>query len=349
MNEKLNKKPESDIIATSRVRLARNFDKYPFPTKMNNHEAQEVIDIVKDAIYNCKDEEIKDLIFVDMGELGDIDKQMLVEKHLISPELAVTKRKCAAIINREESISIMINEEDHLRIQVIFQGMEIESAKRLCGKVDDILESKIEYAFNNNYGYLTCCPTNVGTGIRVSVMLHLPALVMTGYIKNILEACGKLNIVVRGMYGEHSEVAGNVFQISNQVTLGQTEEEIVSSIKNISLQIVDQERTLRNELYKQNTVKFEDRIYRSYGILSNARMLTTEESLKLISDVRLGIDLGIIKDISNKVLNDISVSIQPACLQKLLGSPIENEERDIKRAELVRTKINNASNNVSIE
>jgi len=261
MNGNVNIGPECDVISTSRVRLARNFNEYPFPSKMDNKQAEEIINKVKDAIFNCEDEEIGNLLFVNMENLGDVDKQMLVEKHLISPELAASKRKCATIISRNENISIMINEEDHLRIQVLFPGMQIDKAQRLCGKIDDILDSKIEFAFSNTYGYLTCCPTNVGTGIRVSVMLHLPALVMTGYIRNILEACSKLNIAVRGMYGEHSEVTGNMFQMSNQVTLGQTEEEIISSIKNISSQIVEQERLLRNELYKQNTIKFEDRIY----------------------------------------------------------------------------------------
>lgn len=331
---------ECDVIATSRVRLARNFNEYPFPSKMNNEQSEEIINKVKDVIFNYSDKEIGNLLFVDMGNLGDIDKQMLVEKHLISPDLASSTRKCAAIINRNENISIMINEEDHLRIQVLFPGMQVDKAQRLCEKIDDILDSKIEYAYSNTYGYLTCCPTNVGTGIRVSVMLHLPALVMTGYIRNILEACSKLNIAVRGMYGEHSEVTGNMFQMSNQVTLGQTEEEIISSIKTIASQIVEQERILRQELYKQNTIKFEDRIYRSYGLLSNARVLSTEESLKLISDVRLGVDLGIIKDVDIDTLNEILLSIQPACLQKLLGRQVEPDERDVKRAELIRAKIN---------
>jgi len=340
MSENVDLRPEYDIIASSRVRIARNFSEYPFPSKMNNNQASEIINKVKNAILNCEDEEIGSLMFVDMENLGDIDKQMLVEKHLISPDLAAGTKKCAAIINRSENISIMINEEDHLRIQVLFPGMQIDSAQRLCDKIDDILDAKIEFAYSSAYGYLTCCPTNVGTGIRASVMLHLPALVMTGYIRSIFDACSKLNIAVRGMYGEHSEVLGNMFQMSNQVTLGQTEEEIISSIKNIATQIIEQERVLRNEIYRQNTVKFEDKIYRSYGLLSNARVISTEESLKLISDVRLGIDLGIIKDVNADTLNSIVLSIQPACLQKLLGRQVDPEERDIMRAELIRAKIN---------
>ncbi|NSW92391.1 MAG: protein arginine kinase [Firmicutes bacterium] len=339
MNGKVNMIPDHDVIVSSRVRLARNFSQYPFPSKMNSKQAEEIIGNVKDAILNYYDAEIGNLLFVDIGSLGNIDKQMLVEKHLISPDLAASTKRSAAIISKNENISIMINEEDHLRIQVLFPGMQIDNAWKLCDKIDDILDKKIEFAYSNVYGYLTCCPTNLGTGIRASVMLHLPALVMTGYIRNILEACGKLNIAVRGMYGEHSEAIGNMFQMSNQITLGQTEEEIISSIKNIATQIVEQEKALRNELYRQNTIKFEDKIYRSFGILANARTISTEESLRLISDVRLGIDLGIIKDINTDTLNEIMLSIQPACLQKLLGRPLDSNERDIRRAELIRMKL----------
>jgi len=330
---------ENDVIVSSRVRLARNFREYPFPNKMNGKQAVEIIKRVSDIIFSSQDEELKNMLFVDMESLGDVDKQMLVEKHLISPDLARSTKKCAVIISKNENISIMINEEDHLRIQVIFNGMQIDRAWRLCNKIDDILDKNIEFAYNNLYGYLTCCPTNLGTGIRASVMLHLPALVMTGYIRNILEASGKLNIAVRGLYGEHSEATGNMFQMSNQISLGQTEEEIITSLKEIAAQVVDQEKNLRQELYKQNRIKFEDKIYRSYGVLANARSISTEESLKLISDVRMGIDLGIIQDISIGTLNEIMLMIQPACLQKLLGKQLDAEERDVKRAELIRAKL----------
>ncbi|NLC67509.1 MAG: protein arginine kinase [Clostridiaceae bacterium] len=339
MNKDFNSVSRHDIVISSRVRLARNFDQYPFPPKMNNKEAEEIVSKVKDTLMNYKNDEIGDLLFLDMDSLGDIDKQMLVEKHLISPDLATSKRRCAAIISKNEKTSVMINEEDHLRIQTIFHGMQIDNAWKLCDKIDNVLDKSIEYACSETYGYLTCCPTNLGTGIRVSVMLHLPALVIAGYIGNILEACSKLNIAVRGMYGEHSEAIGNMFQMSNQITLGQTEEEIISSIKNIAMQVVEQENTLRNQLYKQNTIKFEDKVYRSYGILANARSISAEESLRLISDVRLGMDMGIIKNISIDTLNEIMLSIQPACLQKLLGKPLDPDERDVRRAELVRRKL----------
>ena len=327
------------VIISSRIRLARNFNDYPFPFRMNNIQAKEVVDKVRCMVFDCNIDDLRDFLFVDMQGMNDIEKQMLVEKHLISPDLAISNRNSAAIISRDEKISIMVNEEDHLRIQVIHQGIKLNDALEICNKIDDMLDKKSNYAFSNNYGYLTCCPTNIGTGIRASVMLHLPALVMTGYIRNILEACSKLNMTVRGIYGEHSGALGNIFQMSNQVTLGQTEEEIVTSITNIATQVVEQENAVRNELYKQNAMAFEDKVCRSYGLLSNARVITTEESLNLISDVRLGIDMGIINDINIEKINQIMLLIQPASLQKFVGRQIATDERDIKRAELIREKI----------
>lgn len=334
------KGPESDVVISSRVRVARNLDDYPFPFKMNNEQEAKVLARIKETVFDSSNPMAKDLLYVDLQALNPIDKQALVEKHLISPELAESQRQSAAIISKDEKVSIMINEEDHLRIQCMYPGMQVDNAWALCNKVDTLLEGKIDFAFNKNYGYLTSCPTNIGTGIRASVMLHLPALVMTGYIRNVLEACSKLGMAVRGIYGEHSEASGNMFQVSNQVTLGHTEEEIVTSITNAAFQIIEQERNLRNELYKQNSYKFEDRVFRSLGLLSNARIISTEESLKLLSDVRLGMDMGIIKDISINLLNEMMLLIQPATLQKAAGRPLSPEERDIKRADTIRSKIN---------
>lgn len=221
----------------------------------------------------------------------------------------------------------------------MFSGMQLDNAWKLCDKVDTLFEEKLEFAFSKNYGYLTSCPTNLGTGMRASVMLHLPALVMTGYIGGILEACGKLGMAVRGLYGENSEASGNMFQISNQITLGLSEEEIISSITNAASQIIEQERNLRNEIYKQDTYRLEDRVYRSFGIFSNARIISTEECLKLLSDVRLGVVMGIIKNVDISLLNEIMLLIQPATLQKIEGKPLSPEERDIKRAEIIRDKL----------
>jgi protein arginine kinase len=323
----------------SRFRLARNIKEYPFPIKMTVSQGKDVIDRVRDALLNSRNFENENLSFFNFKEIGTIEKQALVEEHLISPELAEKQTDCGAIISKNEDISIMINEEDHLRIQSILPGMQIDKAGEICAKIDETLEKKIEFAFSKNYGYLSCCPTNIGTGMRASFMLHLPALTLTGHIRSILEACGKLGIAVRGLYGEHSEAIGNMFQISNQVTLGQREEEILAGITNIATQVIEQERVVRKDLYKQNSLRIEDRIFRSLGILLGARIISAEESLKLLSDVRLGVSMGIIKNISMKILNEIMIIIQPALLQNRVGCPLSPDERDIKRAEIIRNKL----------
>ncbi|ABN53011.1 MAG TPA: protein arginine kinase [Hungateiclostridium thermocellum] len=330
--------PESDVVMSTRVRIARNFNGIPFPSKMKREDGKLVIKKVKEAIFG-RSSVANNFRFIDIHELTPIQRQVLVEKHLISPDLAESRIESGVIISAEENISIMINEEDHLRIQCLAAGLQLEDTWNLCNQIDNLLEETIDYAFDEKFGYLTCCPTNLGTGIRTSVMLHLPALTMTGYIKGILEACTKLGIAVRGLYGENSEASGNMYQISNQVTLGLTEEEIISNINNIAKQIIDQERNLRKQLYKQNTYRFEDRIFRSLGLLSNARIMTSEEGLKLLSDVRLGVDMGIITDIDIRKLNEIQLLVQPANLQESVGRPMNPEERDIKRAETIRNKL----------
>lgn len=338
----IEKGPQSDVVVSCRVRLARNFDNYSFPSRLSKEQSREIVERVKNALL-CDDKMGREFLFVDIHELDPISKQSLVEKHLISPNLLESKIQSGVVISKDEKISIMVNEEDHLRIQCLFPGMQIENAWKLCDKVDSVIEEKIDYAYDEDYGYLTCCPTNVGTGMRASVMLHLPALTMTGYIKNILEACGKVGVAVRGIYGEHSEALGNMFQISNQVALGQAESEVVSSINNIVAQIIEQERTVRKQIYDKNPIGFEDKIYRSLGVLQNARVISTEESVKLLSDVRLGVNMGIINDITLETINEVTLSIQPATLQKIVGRPLSPEARDAKRAEIIRSKLSGRS------
>lgn len=329
----------SDVAVSSRVRLARNINNLPFPARMNREQGLKVIEMVKDSIFKSSEAVAENLVMFDMQKLNPVDRQVLVEKHLISPDFTEGKLDRAAIISRDEIISVMVNEEDHVRLQCIYPGMQLDKAWQLCNRLDLLMEEKLEFAFDPGSGYLTCCPTNLGTGIRASVMLHLPALAMTGYISGVLEACGKLGLAVRGIYGENSQALGNMYQISNQVTLGQTEEEIIASINNVTGQIIDQERMLRKELYRQSASRFEDRIYRSLGILSNARIISTEESLKLLSDVRLGVDMKLIGGIAANTLNEIMLYIQPAILQKLSGKALAPDERDIRRAELIRKSL----------
>ncbi|MDQ2084889.1 protein arginine kinase [Herbivorax sp. ANBcel31] len=334
----IEKGPESDVVMSSRVRLARNFKDFPFPFRMKREDGEKVLKKVKDVILE-KGSDIGRFDFENIQKLSPLSRQILVEKHLMSTELADSNMESGIIISSDERASIMINEEDHLRIQCLFPGMQLDNAWNLCNSIDNLFEENVDFAFEENFGYLTSCPTNVGTGIRASAMLHLPALTMTGHVKGILEVCGKLGITVRGIYGENSEASGNMFQISNQVTLGQTEEEIITNIKNIAKQVIDQERMLRKELYRQNPFRFEDRIYRALGILSNARIVSSEESFKLLSDVRLGVDMGIISNIDINNLNEIFISIQPANLQQSVGRQLLSGERDVKRAELIRNRL----------
>lgn len=331
------KGPEYDIAVSSRVRLARNFADIPFAAKMNaKHQAaliKRVREIMSDFTTYGK------LMFADMNTLHPVDRISLMERHLISPELAESKGNSGAFINENENVSIMVNEEDHLRMQSIFHGIQLERAFKVCDEIDSLIAEKADYAFDDKYGYLTSCPTNIGTGMRASVMLHLPALVITGYIKSILESCSQVGVAIRGIYGENSEAVGDMFQVSNQITLGRKEEETIASIDGICKQIIDREKALRLQLYKKNLYKFEDKIFRSYGLLQNARILSSQECFKLLSDVRLGVSMGIIKDIDIITLNEIMVLSQPATLQKISGKELNKEERDVKRAELIRTKI----------
>ena len=217
--------------------------------------------------------------------------------------------------------------------------MQLDEAWDIIDKVDDMIEDKIEYAFNENYGYLTCCPTNVGTGMRASVMAHLPSLVMTGHINSLLNAVGKVGLMVRGLYGEGTEASGNIFQISNQVTLGISEEETIENLKSVVRQIIEQERTARKKLVETSRLKLEDRFYRSYGTLSNARIITSEEAMKLLSNVRLGVNTGILRNVKLETIIELMILTQPANIMKLYGNNISAEERDFRRGELIRQKL----------
>ncbi len=331
--------PEADVAISSRVRLARNLEAYPFPSKLSNPQREEILEKVKSAAFSISELGVKKLSYLEMKNLNQIDKHLLVEKHLISPEFTGNDMNRAVILSSDSQVSIMINEEDHIRLQCIHPGMQLSEAWELCSRIDTQMEKSLGYAFDKSVGYLTCCPTNTGTGMRASVMLHLPALSMTGYIRGVLETCSKLGVTVRGMYGENSEASGNMFQISNQITLGQTEDEIVAGVSNFTSQIAKQERMLRNEMYRQNPVKIEDRIFRAFGVLSNARTISSEESLKLLSDVRLGVVLGLIPGIDPVQINELMVLIQPAYLQKISKKQLTVEQRDHKRAELLREKL----------
>lgn len=330
--------PDSDIVISSRIRIARNMRGFPFPMLATNQQSLDILDRTATVLGNEDLNSISHFHLIRLSDLCELDKRVLVEKHLISPNLADESRNGAVILSDNESISIMINEEDHLRIQCLCPGLQVNEAWDLASQVDDIFEAQLEYAFDESRGYLTSCPTNVGTGVRASVMLHLPALVMTQQINRILSAITQVGLAVRGLYGEGSEAIGNLFQISNQITLGQSEEEIIDNLNSVVCQIIDHERAARIKLLTESKAKLTDRIRRSYGILSYAIILDSKEAAQRLSDVRLGIDMGMIKDVSTGTLNELLVMTQPGFLQKYAGEMLTANDRDIHRAELIRER-----------
>ncbi|SDK58814.1 protein arginine kinase [Sediminibacillus albus] len=330
--------PDSDIVMSSRIRLARNFEQIPFPIIAESDDLEKVLTFIHNEYENKSFSTYNDLALVKMRELKPIEKRVLVEKHLISPHLAENDQEAAALISKNEQVSVMVNEEDHIRIQLYFPGFQLEKALEQAFTFDDWLEEKINYAFDENRGYLTSCPTNVGTGMRASVMMHLPALALTQKINRMIPAISQLGLVVRGIYGEGSEAIGNIFQISNQITLGKSEHDIVQDLQSVVNQLINQERKARQLLVEQSETELEDRVFRSYGILQHSRIIESKEAAKCLSDVRLGIDVGYIEDISKSILNELMILSQPGFLQHYAQKSLSPKERDILRASLIRER-----------
>ncbi|KGP72520.1 protein arginine kinase [Pontibacillus yanchengensis] len=331
--------PDSDIVLSSRIRLARNFEQVPFPILANQEDLDHILDFFQQEYGQQSFGNYHQFELVRMNELQSIQKRVLVEKHLISPHLVEHSNHGAALISKNEQVSVMVNEEDHIRIQLYFPGFQLEKALKQASEFDDWLEEKINYAFDEDRGYLTSCPTNVGTGMRASVMMHLPALVMTQQINRMIPAINQLGLVVRGIYGEGSEALGNIFQISNQITLGKSETDIVEDLKSVVQQLIEQERNARKRIMDQSGVQLEDKIFRSYGILSNSRIIESKEASKCLSDVRLGIDLGYIQHIPKTILNELMILTQPGFLQQYAQKNLSPEERDVRRASLIRERL----------
>lgn len=331
--------PDSDIVLSSRIRLARNFEDITFPIIANEEELSHVLKFFEKEFKSRSFQSYENFELVLMEELSAIEKRILIEKHLISPLLAKQSKASAMLISGNEQVSIMINEEDHIRMQLYFPGLQLGKALEKVFELDDWLEEKINYAFDEKWGYLSSCPTNTGTGMRASVMMHLPALVMTRQMNRLIPAINQLGLVVRGIYGEGSEARGNLFQISNQITLGKSEEDIVEDLESIVHQLIEHERRARQMLLEQSGMRLEDRIFRSYGVLAHSRILESKEAAKCLSDVRLGIDLEIIKEISGQILNELMILTQPGFLQRYAGKALTAEERDILRATLVRERL----------
>lgn len=331
--------PASDIVISSRVRLARNLAEMPFPTRLSQEKGEEVLKRVEEGSRAVGEGLGEPLSFFRLKELSPLERQVLVEKHLISPQHARDADLAAVVLKRDESVSIMVNEEDHLRIQCLFPGLQLEEALELGNRVDDLLEQKIDYAFDADHGYLTTCPTNTGTGLRASVMMHLPGLVMTNQAAPVFNTLSKVGVTVRGLYGEGSQAIGNLFQVSNQLTLGQSEEEILENLQAISRQLIDRERSAREWVLSEMRTHLEDRVGRAYGILTNARVITSNEAMALLSDLRLGIDLNILSHVEPKLFNGLIVLTRPAYLQYWSGAELAPEDRDLRRALLIRERI----------
>lgn len=323
---------DSDVVISTRVRLARNIQGFNFKNKCNKEEREQILEKIENIVPSLG----YGLQLLKLKDMDNLTKISLIEKHIISPEFVNNNdENSAIIINNEENICIMVNEEDHLRIQVFEEGIAIEELMNFAIELDQKLEKLIPYAYNEKYGYLTACPTNVGTGVRVSVMVHLPGLAKTDNLNKVLHIVNNFGMSVRGVYGEGSKSMGDIYQISNNQTIGITEQEIVKNMRAITEKVVEQERLARKYLGK-DSIRFEDKVYRALGILQNARLLTSDECIELLSDVKLGTDMGIIRELDDAKVKKLFLYTKKANLQKYYGKVMYENERDNKRTEVIR-------------
>ncbi|MBI1370402.1 MAG: protein arginine kinase [Planctomycetes bacterium] len=330
--------PEGDVVISSRIRLARNIAGYPFLTRATPAQR-------RDLLLTCRSRILESnlaqrMLWIDLCESPRLDRQLLVERHLISRQHSQGKNPRAVALSDDELISIMVNEEDHIRLQVLRPGMQLTDAYAQANRIDDTLEAKLDFAYTSKLGYLTACPTNVGTGIRVSVMLHLPALKLTGEIDRVRRAAKDMHLAVRGFYGEGTEAVGDLYQVSNQTTLGRSEEQILDDFADIVIpQIIDYERRARQALSDHRSTVLDDKIYRAWGTLSHARLLGSEESLYLLSAVRLGVSMGRLTGVTLATINELLLLTQPAHLQKMSGAAMTGAQRRAYRAGYVRRRL----------
>ena len=330
--------PESDVVVSTRIRLARNLADYPFTNRASNPQKAEIVGRAKDAV--AKADLPYKLDYHDVPGMPALDRQFLVERQLISRELAaVLDGPRGVAFDDKESVSVMVNEEDHLRLQVLRSGFALDEAWQDIDRLDDALESRLTYAFHPQFGYLTACPTNVGTGMRASVMLHLPALGLTKQIDKVFRALQKINLAVRGLHGEGSRAFGDLYQISNQVTLGKSEQKVLNEIREVIQTILQYERQARQALVRERKQAEQDRVARAIGTLGSATMITSEETMELLSAVRLGIHLRLLDDVPATTVNQLFIHTQAAHLQKLMGQPLDGEERNAARAKYLRSKL----------
>jgi protein arginine kinase len=333
------KGPHDRIVMSSRVRLARNLKASAFPGWAKKPERIRVLEEIRPAVESLP--EMKGAFSDTMDNLSTLDKQMLVERHLISREHAAKSAGSGLVLNRDETICFMINEEDHLRMQALRPGLQLRQAWSAIDQADSALETKLEYAFSAELGYLTACPTNLGTGIRVSAMLHLPGLVLGEQINPIIQSVNKLGLAVRGLYGEGTEALGNVFQVSNQMTLGESESAIVERLEKVLAQIIEHEENARGTLLEKKSKTVFNHIGRAYGILANAHSISSKETMNLLSLMRLGIDVGLFPGVDRSLVDELFILTQPAHLQKQYSEKLSAEERDLIRADMVRERLQN--------
>jgi len=330
---------QSDIVISSRLRLARNIKDIPFPHKLSEDGQKEIINQVSLAISNLEKKTRRAYFYLILDELTPLQCKMLVEKHLISPQFAQSRIHSAFAIRQDEAVSIMVNEEDHLRIQCLLPAFALEDAWKLANEVDDALSEKLDFAFDEKLGYLTACPTNLGTGLRASAMLHLPALVMSKKADSLFSSLPKLGLTVRGIYGEGTSAIGNLFQLSNEITLGRSEEDIIIHLQSVVMQMVEQERQARRYIQKEHDAMLYDNIWRAYGILSQARSLDAQEMMERLSLLRFGLDLGIFAGITRQKINQLMIAGQDAFLQSATKGESNPQRLNWERAALVRKNL----------
>ncbi len=339
--------PESDIVISSRIRLARNLADFPFIRKCNDQDRESIERVLRERIESVG--AWSGASYFDVSELDTVDRQFLVERQLISRELAETEGARGVLIDSNEKFSLMINEEDHLRIQVMHSGLALEEAWAQVNQIDDEIEEGVTYAFHPQLGYLTACPTNVGTGLRVSVMLHLPALVITRQIEKVFNSLQKISLAVRGLYGEGSQAMGDFYQISNQITLGRSEKDLIDQVGEVVPVLIDYERKARDFLKKESEKDLHDRVSRAYGILCTAQTISSEETMHLLSSVRMGVNLGLIEDLEIPTINKLFIHTQPAHLQKLRGIELETADRNIERAHYLKRHLHRSEDDDQLE
>lgn len=324
--------PQGDVVISTRIRLARNLPKIPFPARMNGQQRQDVERAVRDAVEHGSAVIAQSLNYRNMEDVSQTEAVSMVERHLVSPDFVSQRAGRALLLAADESVSIMVNEEDHVRMQVMMEGMNLEKAYQIASVLDDSLNSSLHFAFHPTLGYLTQCPTNLGTGMRASLMLHLPALQESGMMNRIAANLSKLGLTLRGTYGEGSEPVGALYQLSNQVSLGLSEDEAIANLNTIAMQLVEQERSVRRQMAQD--VTRQDLIFRSVAILQSARILTSEEMMRLLSNVRLGIAAGLLPDLSYDMVNTLMIQTQPATMSLAHGGVNSAHDRDVLRAQI---------------